>query len=85
MSQFTEEEIDRIIDNCERIAQVAGESIEEAERLPKIVEIKHIKNSPSVIQTRAINEEQTDTDEYFESFFQKTKEKKTNKHVKYIN
>lgn len=85
MSQFTEEEIDRIIDNCERIAQDAGESIDEVESLPKIVEVKHIKKSQSVIQTRSINEEQPDTDEYFESFFQKTKEKKTNKHVKYIN
>ncbi|XP_070498159.1 snRNA-activating protein complex subunit 4 [Chironomus tepperi] len=86
MSQYTEEEIDRIIDNCERIAHDDVESIDEPERLPKIVEIKHIINPKVELQkTKTVNEENVDSEEYFESFFQKIKHKKTNKQAPEIN
>lgn len=86
MSQFTEEEIDRIIDNCERITHDDVESIDDTDRLPKIVEIKHIRHPKIEIQSKIVNdEEQGDSEEFFESCFQKTKQKKINKQVKHIS
>ncbi|CAG9804604.1 unnamed protein product [Chironomus riparius] len=86
MSQFTEEEIDRIIDNCERITHDDVESIDDTDRLPKIVEIKHIRHPKIEIQSKIVNdEEQGDSEEFFESCFQKTKQKKINKQAPEIN
>ena len=84
MSQYTEEEIDRIIDNCERITQDDVELIDEEDILPKIVDIRHIHNPKSELQNIVHFEELDDSEEYFDSFFQKTKEKKANKQVKFI-
>lgn len=81
MSQYTEEEIDKIIDDCENLIVPDDEgSVDEV--LPRIVSVKKIKNPKSVILTRYLNERQTvDSDEYFENFFQESKEKKHSKQV----
>lgn len=86
MSQYTEEEIDRIIDNCERITTDDIESIDDADTVPKIVHrLSAIIKQPKIeFKTPIVNyEEPEDSEEYFESFFQKTKQKKSNKQVKH--